>query len=267
MASFGAGICPKCNEHLLIKQGLVFLICPLCASNIGAREANDALNKLYCDPAQLTEYIATVIRLEKKYGPQLPYQILLVLKKNFPHNEEVAFLTLKFGGYNTFALKEYLTNFAKFKKTVSFASEVLEKGLIPRNWELAQLFEQFIKNKTEGTVQVRWLDALREMNASIAANPMKNTANTLLYCFYIVGTVLNVLLAAIFIVFSIKFAFSVIIAVSLLTVEMVILYGYAKKYGGRLTILDTERLLMVIFMCSIVVAVGGVFLGALIKIL
>ena len=265
MSNFSAGICPKCKEHLLLKQGLLFLVCPLCAENIGARESKEALELLYANPAALTENIAHVLRLEKKYGPQLPYQVLLVLKKHFPHNEEVAFLTLKMSGYNSFLLKEYLTNFAKFQKPVSFASEVLENGLTPRNWELAALFEQYIKNKTAGAVNTRWTEKLREMNAAIAANPPTNTANRLIYAFYIACTALNVALAAVLIILTIPLAISVLAALAILCLEMTVLYQHAKKYGNRLTVGDTERALMVMFMCSIVVLVGGVFLGELIR--
>jgi len=261
MASFGAGVCPKCNEHLLIKQGLTFLVCPLCAENIRASESKEMLEKAYADPAKLTEHIATVLRLEKKYGPQLPYQILVVLKKNFPHNEDVAFLALKFSGYNSFLLKEYLTNFAKFQKPVSFAIEVLENGLIPRNWELAQLFEQYIKNKTKGAANTRWLEKWREMNAAIAASPPKNTANTLIYSFFIGCGILNILLAVTFIFAPIPYYFSIAIGFSLMCGEMFVLYRHAKKFGNRLSIGDAERALMVLFMCSIVILVGGIFIG------
>jgi len=93
MANFSAGVCPNCKEHLLLKQGLMFLVCPLCAENIAARESKEALEQIYEVPLALNENIAQVLRLEKKYGPQLPYQILLVLKSKFPHNEQIAFLT------------------------------------------------------------------------------------------------------------------------------------------------------------------------------
>ena len=266
MANFSAGVCPKCNEHLLLKQGLMFLICPLCAENIAAREAKEALEVIYANPARLTENIAQVLRLEKKYGPQLPYQILLILKRNFPHNEEIAFLALKMSGYNSFILKEYLTNFAKFQKPVSFAAEVLENCLIPKNWELLPLFEQYIKNKTAGNAQARWLDKFREMSVAAAATPTKTTANKLIYTFYIGCGILNIALAGMFIILNLMLAINVLIAVVVLCIEMSVLYYHAKKYGTRLTISDTERALMVIFMCTIVVVVGGVFLGALIKI-
>jgi len=265
MANFTAGVCPKCNEHLLLKQGLNFLVCPLCAENIIAREANEALEKIYADPAALTENIAQVLRLEKKYGPRLPYQVLLILKKNFPHNEEVAFLTLKMSGYNSFILKEYLTNFAKFQKPVSFAAEVLENGLVPKHWELAPLFEQYIKNKTAGSTTTRFLEKLREMNASIAANPPQKTASALMYTFYIMGSILNIGLTATLIIIRINFAFRLLIALAPLLLEMFVLYRHAKKYGNRLTIPDRERALMVLFMCSIVLVVGGVFVGALVR--
>jgi len=266
MANFGAGVCPKCNEHLLIKQGLTFLVCPLCAENIRAGESKELLDQMYADPAKLTQHIAQVLRLEKKYGPQLPYQILLVLKKNFPHNEEIAFLALKFSGYGSFALKEYLTNFAKFQKPVSFATEVLEKGMLPRNWELATLFEQYIKNKTTGVTKERWLEKLREMHAAIAANPPSNAANTLMYTFYIGCGILNILAAAFFIIapivwFNIPYYISISVGLVLLVAQMAVLYQHAKKYGNRLSIADTERALMVLFMCSMVVLVGGIFIG------
>jgi len=204
------------------------------------------------------------LRLEKKYGPQLPHQILLVLKRNFPHNEEIAFLSLKMSGYNSFALKEYLSNFAKFQKPISFAQEVLENGLVPKNWELAPLFEQYIKNKTTGSTNTRWLEKLREMNAAIAANPPENAANKLIYAFYIASAILNVALAAVLIILSLEFMFAVLIALTVLCLEMLVLYRHAKKYGNRLSVCETERALMVVFMCTLVVVVGGVFLGALI---
>jgi len=263
---FSAGICPRCEEHLLLKQGLMFLVCPLCATNLGAQESRDTLELVYSNPAAVTENIAKVLTLEKKYGPHLPYQILLVMRKHFPHNEEIAFLTLKMSGYSSFVLKEYLTNFARVPKPVAFAEEVLENGLIPRNWELTHLFEQYIKSKTSGLVHTRWLDKLREMNASIAANPPSNTANQLIFAFYIASSIINIIVVMAFILFSIPLTISIFIGVSLLCLEMAILYRHARKYGGRLTIADTERALMVLFMCSIVLVVGGTIVGALVTI-
>lgn len=241
-------------------------MCPLCATNLVAREAREALEFAYSNPAKVTENIAQILRLEKKYGPQLPYQILLVMKKRFPHNEEIGYLTLKMSGYNSFILKEYLTNFSKYQKPISYAEEILEKGMIPRNWELTPLFEQFIQNKTSGSVHARWLEKLREMNASIAANPPDAIANRLIYFFYIASCILNLSVTATFILFTIPLSISIFIAVALLMLEMAILYRHAKKYGGRLTIPDSERALMVVFMCAIVILVGGVLVGAMIKI-
>jgi len=263
MAEFSAGICPNCSEHLLLKQGLMFLVCPLCGENIGSRESKEVLEQVYTNPSKLAENIAQVLLLEKKYGPQLPYQILLILKKNFPHNEDVAFLTLKLSGFNRFMLKDYLTAFAKFQKPVPFAVEVLQNGLVPINWELAQLFEQYIKNKTSGNIQTRWLDKLREINAAIAASPQDTSASTWIHIFYVSCSVINVSLAAVFIIFAIEFVISVLITAALLCIEMTVMYFHAKKYGNRLTISNTERALMVTFMCTLVLTVGGVFLGAL----
>lgn len=266
MVEFHAGVCPRCSEHILLKQGLVFLVCPLCGENIGARESRESLELIYANPARVTENIAKVLLLERKYGPQLPFQILLVLKKNFPQNEQIAFLALKMSGYNSFALKEYLMNFAGAPKPVSFAAEVLENGLVAKNWELSPLFEQYIKNKTTGNANARWLEKLREINAAVAAAPANTAANTLIYVFYIACGIINVALATAFIVLEISFAISVFVTAALLCIEMFVMYRHARKYGTRLTISNTERALMVAFMCSIVVAVGGVFLGALITI-
>jgi len=258
---FSAGICPNCNEHLLLKQGLAFLVCPLCAKNITAREAQADLERVYTDPAKLNDNIAKIIKLEKKYGPQLPYQILLVVKSKFPHNEEVAFLALKMSDFNRLLLKEYLSNFARFKKAVSFANEVLEHGMTPRNYELLPLFEQYIDNKTKGANHTRWIERLREMNASVEANPPRDTAHLLIYSFYIGSVVINIALAVLFAVLSLSFYIYIVIALVALCAEMVVLYSHARKYANRLTIPDGERALMVIFMCSIVVLAGGVFLG------
>ena len=243
------------------------MVCPLCATNLSARESQETLELEYGNPAKVTDNIAKILILEKKYGPHLPYQILLVMRRHFQHNEEIAYLTLKMSGFNSFVLKEYLAGFSRVPKPVPFAEDVLENGLIPRNWELTPLFEQYIKSKTTGIVNERWLGKLREMNASIAAHPPSSIANQLIYTFYIASGGINLLATTIFILFSfIPLTIAVMLGVGMLCVEMAILFRHAKKYGGRLTIPDHERALMVLFMCSIVILVGGTIVGAVITV-
>ena len=55
-----------------------------------------------------------------------------------------------------------------------------------------------------------------------------------------------------------------LIAIAVLFAEIVVVYLHNKNYGDRIEISEFERALMVIYMCTIVVASGGVFLGALV---
>jgi len=264
--NLSAGICPSCNEHLLIKSGIPFLICPLCGENLSAREGIAMLDIVCADSKKLHDNIAQCIKLEDKYGPQLPLQILTVLAKYFPHNEEVSYLIVRMSGYSSLAVKQHLSGFASVKKTASFSEDFLENSLNFRHMCWADLFEKYINNRLVGNAQQRWLEKLREMRESYRPSGRENRSTVFLYLYYLLCGIINLSLVALFIIVSWGILVNVVVAIVILFSEIVLLYFHHKKFGDRLEISEFERALMVCFMCSLVIAMGGVFVGALITI-
>jgi len=266
MSALTAGICPNCNEYILLKKGVPFLICPLCGENLSARQAMATLEVICADARKLNENIAHCLKLEEKYGPELPLQILSVIEKFFPHNEEVAFLVVKMAGYGSYAVRGYLTNFASVKTPVPFAEEFMQKSLTFRNLGFADLFTQYINNKFTGKQQFVWKERIKEALASYKPKEHGKGATTLLFLYYILFAVVNIALSGFFILVNLNILFYIVITIGVLFIEIAFIYFHNRKYGDRLQISDAERALMVTFMCSMVIAVGGIFLGALISI-
>jgi hypothetical protein len=59
---------------------------------------------------------------------------------------------------------------------------------------------------------------------------------------------------------------NIILGLVVVSAEILLIFVHHKIYGNRLSISQTERLLMVIFMCSMVFAVGSVVMGSIWKI-
>ena len=264
MKNLCAGICPSCKEHLLIKKGIPFLVCPLCSDSISAREAEATLEVVCEDPQKLSENIAKVIKLERLYGPELPHYVLIVLAEKFPNNEDVAYLLVKMSDYHQFNVRKYLTTFAGSRKAVTFAEDFLDKTLTYRNMAMADMFEQYIKNKVTGNNRDKWLEKLDEMRKNFRPEGIEGRNMTYLYTVYIASTVINLALCMLFLLINIDFILSAIIAIAILFVQVTLIYLHGRKYGDRVEISETERFFVVAFMCSLVIVVGGMFLGAFI---
>ena len=155
--ALSAGICPKCNENLLLKGNIPFLVCPLCAGNISTREALALLDAMCADSKKISANIAKCLSLEKKYGPQMPAQILMAMQRHFPNNEEIAYLALKMSGFPQSGVRGYLQVFASVAKPVAFATAFLDKALVGTNLYLGDLFEKYINNKLKGVEQKRYI--------------------------------------------------------------------------------------------------------------
>ena len=261
--NLSAGICPNCNEHLLLKSGVPFLICPLCGESLSAREGTAALDIVCADSKKLHENIAKCLKLEEKYGPQMPLQILHILARHFPHNEEVAYLIVKMSGYAPMAIKQYLASFAGIRKQASFAEEFLENALTFRHMAWADMFEQYIAHRLSGNQQARWHAKLDEMRTSYRPSG-ENRATGFLYVFYIFCGIINMAMAALFLFVSWHFLICVVVAISVLFSEILLLYLHNKKFGDRINISELERALMVGFMCTLVITLGGVLVGAIV---
>jgi len=222
------------------------------------------LDVICADQKLLNDNIAHCLRLEEKFGPQLPLHILTAVSRHFPANEDVAYLVVKFAGYSFVSVRQYLISFAKQKSKPAFAETFLEKTLTFKNMGLVDLFEEFIRNKLDGRTRTRWAEKLAEMRAEYKPSGIENRAVGLMYAFYTVFAVLNLGLTALFIFIKWDFLLSIVVGVGALFVQAFILYLHNKKYGARMELSERERLFMVVLMCTMVILAGGAFCGALI---
>ena len=83
----------------------------------------------------------------------------------------------------------------------------------------------------------------------------------LMYIFYAIGTLANIGLAVMFILLSLHIGFYVLIAMGVFAIELVSLFIHHRTYGNRLNMESLERIFMVVFLSSIVIAVGGIVIG------
>lgn len=261
-----AGICPSCNEHILLKKGIPFLICPLCGESISAKQSAAVLQEMCSDPKMINENLLQCIKLEEKFGPSLPLQILAVLTENFPYNEDVAYLTVKMRGYSGLAVKQYLLAFSESKKKVPYADDFLDNAMTGKNMVWGHLFEKYIENRLSGSKQKWFRERIREMRAAYGSKETEERAVGVLYFLYIVCGIVNIALAGLFLFLNWHIIFYVMMALGVLSIEISLMYIYSRNFNEEIEIVGIERALMVAYMCSIVVAVGGVFLGALITI-
>jgi predicted RNA-binding Zn-ribbon protein involved in translation (DUF1610 family) len=268
--SFSAGICTKCEEYILLKDGVPFLVCPMCGATVGYREATEVLGKKCADAKQVHEVVADCIVLEAAYGPELPFMILADVCDNFPRMEEPAYMLVRLSAYNAMVVKTYLESFADIKsdaRNIPWAEEFLDAVVTYRNMEMADLLIRFIENKVKDEKKKEYLDkvnGLRKEYVSRAADP-KSTK--LLFALYITASVLNILALPIFMLipWGILPCFSC--SVVLVCIQMGFMFWHNKAFGNRLSITPRERLFMVIFMCSMFFALGSGVIGGIYKIL
>ncbi|MBO4726126.1 MAG: hypothetical protein J5598_00805, partial [Clostridia bacterium] len=91
---------------------------------------------------------------------------------------------------------------------------------------------------------------------------------------YAVSSVINVALFPIMMMlsgwlsqyFGFYFIVNILLGMAVVSAEILLIFIHHRIYGNRLKISQTERLLMVIFMSSMVFAVGSVVMGSIWKI-
>jgi hypothetical protein len=268
--SFSAAICPKCEEYILAKDGVPFLICPMCNGSISAHDALERL-KLKCnDKDKANEVIGDCIALELQYGPQLPYLVLATLCDNFPKMEEPAFLLVRLSNFDMEPMYLYLDTFAKIKsnpKDTPWVTEFLDTVLLYKNMGYADLLSAYIENKCDKENREKYLKILEKLRKEYTDKSASPKSTMLLYWIYICSSVINILVLPIFMVlknFNLLGTFSV--SVLLACTEVGLMFWHNKVFGNRLSMTDKERLFMVIFLCSLFVALGAGVVGGMIKI-
>lgn len=272
--NFDAGICPKCQEYLLLKSSVPFLVCPMCGQSISSTEAKINLQNKCRDKDCVNDLIADCIVLEMQYGPELPFMILGELLENFPHLESPAYLITKMTGYRVDAVRSYLKAFAGTKSdpnNVPWAEEFLDACLDYRNMEFADLFVAYIENKIRPEKQAEYKNKVQKLRKEYTFKASDPRSTMWLQALYIGSSILNVLLFPCFMLLSgllspvMHFYFAVNMGIAMLVVsgEILLMFIHNKIFGNRLAMSNRERLLMAIFMASIVFVIGAGVMGSI----
>jgi len=262
--SYKPAACPKCDSIILAPNGEAFIRCPGCQKNISAEDALKILDDHCSIPSNTTEMIEKSLILEKKFGPEIAIPILALLHEKFPENEEILFLIVKMSDFQTQLVREYLTKFKDVPKKVSFAEDFLTNSLTVRNMEFVGMFEDYIKNKLRPHRQERFILLIRELKTSYTKSSNSTGALTLLFVFYVLSSVVNFAAVIFFMLSDLHLLWYAMIAFCVLGLEMMLLFLHNRAFGNRIKIGDRERILMIIYMSSIVILIGGVFIGAVI---
>lgn len=275
--NFEAGNCPKCHEYLLLKQNTPFLVCPKCGETISAQAANSIVESRCADPKQINAVIAECVALEIKYGPELPYMLLSKIVANFPHLESPSYLMVKLAGYEPGLVHDYLKNFAGTKSdpmNVPWAESFLDTCLDYPNIDQADLFRSYVRNKVRPDRQAHYLNLIDQLLKEYTDKASNPQSTKWLMTLYVVSSVVNVLLFPVMMIlsgwlsqiFALYFAVNILLGLTVVSTEILLMFIHHKVYGNRLNMSQNERLWMVIFMSSMVFAVGSVVMGSIWKI-
>ena len=257
-------ICPKCNEIILVRYTLPFVVCAICRQSISSGEAIDELETAILNPAMTSDLITKCLKLEKMFDGLVPLAVMQKIIRAHPDNEQVAYLIVRFNDYNPIEIKRYLAKFAEIERKIPFAEDFLEKAMTVRNMAFAEELTLYIENKLPPSAQNKWIKKLRELKTEyVGARADSGLSKPFLYTYYSVCTAINIAAAVMFIFLNLGFLLSGLVMVALFIVEIGVLFWHNRWYGNRITLSKTERLLMTIFMCSLPVTLGGVFLGAI----
>lgn len=272
-----AGNCPKCHEYLLLKPNTPFLVCPKCGETISAQAANAVVESRCADANQINAVIAECVALEIKYGPDLPFMLLSKIVNNFPHLESPAYLLVKLSGFDSGYVYDYLKTFANTKSdplNVPWAESFLDNCLDYQHIDAAELFRSYVYNKIQKDKQTHYLDLIDQLIKEYTDKADNPQATRWLMALYVVASIINVALLPVMMIlsgwlsrfFGVYFIVNIVLALSVVSGEILLLFWHHKIYGNRLKISQTERLLMVIFMSTMVFAVGAVVMGSIWKI-
>jgi predicted RNA-binding Zn-ribbon protein involved in translation (DUF1610 family) len=266
MATFSAGFCTKCDEYILLKDGVPFLVCPMCGGTVSFREAAEELNKRCSNKDTVHSVIADAIALEISYGAELPYKILTTVSENFPRMEEPAYLLVRLSGYNNTLVRAYLEEFGEIKSdtgNISWAEEFLDCIITYGNMEMSDLIVKYIDSKIPQSKKQKYFDRVEKLRKEYTAKASDPKSTKLLFAIYITGAALNILSLPLLMLTPFGIMLTFMMAMLLVLAEMGFMFWHNKVWGNRLRVVGKEKLLMVIFICSMFFALGaGVVAGA-----
>ena len=256
------GICPVCKKAVLLKRKVLYYTCPFCSS-VSSSTASAALLEGMClDPVKTTQVLKLCIDTEAKHGIDIPTRILDVLQKHHPYNEDIAYMRVRFSKYSYPMVRDYLNAFAGIKRTVPFAEELLDKILRAEYMPWASQILQYIENKLPPSQQKSYKERLNELKSNYIIKPITKAGIYQIFAYYIIGSLVNLVLS-IFFIFILDWAIYIFLAMTLgaFFVEIGLLFLHHRAYGNRIDISKNERLLMVIFMCSLMVTICSMVIG------
>ena len=257
-------VCPKCDHLILCQEGAVFVNCPSCSKNISSDRAVTLMRELCAKPDNVKQVIAEAVKLERQHGPELPLAILSILGENFPMNEDVAYLILRMSNYPPQMVCDYLTRFKSNKRKYypPFAEEFLTSTLTFRNMKFVEHFEEYVAKRLPQMRQDRYNELIAELKKQYTGASTSHTALILLYTHYIGCALVNITLTMLYIFLWSwpLFAFA-LLTLGVLGAQIGLLFAHNRIFGNRLASNKSERIAMIVFTCSIVLVIGGTFLG------
>lgn len=254
-------LCPKCDVLILVDEKTPFVECPDCTKPIASSDARTALENYCMTPTNTSEIIARCLEIEDKHGPELPRAIMAILAHNFPMHEQVHYLVVKFGNYQPKLVESYLSRFKNEPKKVPFAEDFLSRALTLNNMEFVDMFQTYIETKLPRARQERYFELIRELKESYVKIADSSPSMALLYTLFTIGGIINTGIVFLFLFLRMPIWAHVFIVFGILAVQMSLLFLHNRTFGNRLKISDRERLFMVLYMSSVVIAVGAVVIG------
>jgi len=264
--NFVVAKCPKCEEIILVKASSVFVNCPQCQKKINSETAIELMDTWLSEPENITKAIAICLDIEQEDGAELPLLMLEKLASNFPLNEQIQYMYVKMSDFEPSVVKQYLLNFKDIKKKVPWAEPFLIDALTVYNMQHAQMFEDYIGNRLPSSRGRHYIEILRDMKERYAEGTTGRKGLGFLYTFYVIGGVANIAMFFFFLFTDLHVIWYVLFALSLTSIELFILRIHNRAFGNRLEISSAERGFMAAFMSTIVLVIGGVFLGIFITI-
>ena len=229
------------------------------------REAVSSLDDLCSDPSFVGKIINLCLEFEEEGDVEKALAVIEKLCENHPTNEQARFTHVRMSGYDPKIVKEYLELFAYVGGgDKPYAVDFLDNVLDSRYTHLVNLLLKYAENKTSGKTRKKYIDILEVMRQEYTTGTNANEDGMkLIYAFYSISSAINVGLVILCIALAMNIAIGILIVMAVFCAEFFVMYLHGKMYGHRLTICQTERMFMMVFLCSIPFAIGGALIGGI----
>jgi hypothetical protein len=129
--------------------------------------------------------------------------------------------------------------------------------------DIADLIIRYIENKVPQSKKQKYINSVEKLQKEYTSRAADPKSTKLLFAIYIPSIVLNVLLLPLLMLTPFGIMLTFMISMLLVAIEMGFMFWHNKVWGNRLSVAGKEKLLMVIFLCSMFFALGsGIVSGA-----